>query len=202
MRHRLLSVVLVSVASSATIVACSDRSEVAVSESAPVPIPASESSAQEALERARALAKKVGGGLKLRLVEAMAEGGPSAAITVCADEAQAITRAAVAEGQSAGRASTKLRNPDNAGPPWVDRWLRDQGDAAADATPLARVEDGHARVIVPIGVDGVCLNCHGDVESLAPEVRAVLAQRYPNDRATGYGEGDLRGALWAEVPVR
>jgi hypothetical protein len=41
----------------------------------------------------------------------------------------------------------------------------------------------------------LCLACHGQVSSLDPAVRAVLAERYPADRATGYRAGDLRGAV-------
>jgi hypothetical protein len=49
--------------------------------------------------------------------------------------------------------------------------------------------------------DATTLACHGPEEALQPEVRAALDQRYPEDRATGYAAGDLRGAFWAEVPL-
>jgi hypothetical protein len=39
----------------------------------------------------------------------------------------------------------------------------------------------------------VCLKCHGT--QIAPEVSQVLASLYPEDRATGYKEGDIRGAF-------
>ena len=32
------------------------------------------------------------------------------------------------------------------------------------------------------------------------KVRTAIAERYPDDRATGFDVGDLRGALWVEVP--
>jgi hypothetical protein len=32
------------------------------------------------------------------------------------------------------------------------------------------------------------------------DVRQALLQRYPEDRAIGYAEGDLRGWFWVEVP--
>ena len=44
-----------------------------------------------------------------------------------------------------------------------------------------------------------CLACHGAPEQIPAEVAAILAERYPDDQATGYAVGDLRGALWAEV---
>ena len=39
----------------------------------------------------------------------------------------------------------------------------------------------------------VCLNCHGT--DLSPDVSRILADLYPMDRATGYREGDIRGAF-------
>ena len=47
----------------------------------------------------------------------------------------------------------------------------------------------------------LCLGCHG--KSIAPEVKAKLAELYPEDKATGFSEGDLRGAfvVTREVPV-
>ena len=53
-------------------------------------------------------------------------------------------------------------------------------------------------------IDGTlqCLQCHGKVDDLAPEVRDVLAKNYPQDRATGFAAGDLRGWFWVEVPAK
>ena len=44
---------------------------------------------------------------------------------------------------------------------------------------------------IPTGA--VCLNCHGT--KIAPEVSQALAGLYPEDRATGFNEGDIRGAF-------
>ncbi|MFN7177274.1 MAG: DUF3365 domain-containing protein, partial [Thermaurantiacus sp.] len=40
-----------------------------------------------------------------------------------------------------------------------------------------------------------CLACHGPEEAIAPAVRAAIAERYPDDRATGFRAGELRGAF-------
>ena len=42
-------------------------------------------------------------------------------------------------------------------------------------------------------VGEVCLKCHG--ENIDPAVKAKLGELYPNDKATGYKLGDLRGAF-------
>lgn len=56
-------------------------------------------------------------------------------------------------------------------------------------------------MIHPIAIEAPCLACHGPADGLAPEIRAKLTAAYPQDPATGYALGDLRGALWAEAPV-
>lgn len=157
----------------------------------------------DALARAEAAAKQLTATLKPRVAEEIAKGGPAAAVNVCAGEAQALTARVQAEtGVTVGRSSLRLRNPANVAPPWVAEWLTAQGErAATGVTPIAEVVDGTARVLKPIPIEEKCLLCHGPTESLAPEVKALLAEKYPNDAATGYALGDLRGALWATVPV-
>ena len=49
------------------------------------------------------------------------------------------------------------------------------------------------RFMKAIPTGGVCLVCHGT--ELSPEVSQVLADLYPMDQATGYSEGDIRGAF-------
>jgi hypothetical protein len=44
---------------------------------------------------------------------------------------------------------------------------------------------------IPTGA--LCLQCHG--ENISPEVQAELARLYPEDKATGYSAGDIRGAF-------
>jgi hypothetical protein len=47
----------------------------------------------------------------------------------------------------------------------------------------------------PIPAGGVCLACHGPAEVLPNEVKQALKTKYPNDQATGYTAGQLRGAF-------
>lgn len=173
---------------------------------APAPSPASEQTEPPeaaALQRANAAADALGRTLRGRLLAAMSEGGPPAAMQVCADAAQGMAEDVAREhGARVGRSSLRLRNPANEAPPWVAEWLASQGERPAEGVEgFARVEDGRARVLRPIAVEGPCVNCHGPREAIAPEVTAILSERYPDDRATGYAVGDLRGALWAEVEV-
>lgn len=169
--------------------------------------PAPDSPEGQALARATDAGKAFGAALKARVKESIEAGGPPAAITVCSEDAPRIAaELASARGVTLGRSSLRLRNPANAGPDWVQAWLKEQGERSA--TGLATVRtiaqvDGHsvARVALPIPVEAMCLDCHGPKEGLSPEVLAALAERYPQDAATGYAEGDLRGVLWIEAPV-
>lgn len=47
--------------------------------------------------------------------------------------------------------------------------------------------------------NGLCLNCHGAAgETLTPENHSLINQLYPEDQATGYRIGDLRG-IWRVI---
>ena len=49
------------------------------------------------------------------------------------------------------------------------------------------------RFMKAIPTGALCLQCHGS--SISPEVSARLAELYPDDKATGYATGDIRGAF-------
>jgi hypothetical protein len=51
--------------------------------------------------------------------------------------------------------------------------------------------------VEPIYVQPLCVTCHG--ATLAPDLQAKIDELYPNDQATGYAAGDLRGVFWAEL---
>ena len=161
-----------------------------------------------ALARARSAMKMLGTTLKGELVKTMKAEGPTAALQVCATDAQALTASVAANaGVKVGRSSLRLRNPSDAGPNWVADWLKQQGERSATevegmATTAER-DDGTSvvRALAPIAIEAPCLVCHGPDEGRSAELSAILADKYPGDKATGYALGDLRGAIWAEAPV-
>ena len=125
--------------------------------------------------------------------------GPAAAIDACRLEAPQITERYSQDGVRIGRASHRLRNPDNVPPAWVSPTLEAWLGAATPREPVV-VELGEDRVgyIEAIVTKPLCLACHG--ETLAPEISAALEAHYPEDQATGFVEGDLRGVFWVEFP--
>jgi hypothetical protein len=61
--------------------------------------------------------------------------------------------------------------------------------------------DRNLRYMMPIVLGSpVCLGSHGGPQDIAPEVRDELRCLYPDDKATGYRIGDLRGAVSVKIP--
>jgi hypothetical protein len=141
------------------------------------------------------------GRLVRRLMSELNDGGPVAAVRVCRDEAPAITAQVEAEtGIELGRTSHRLRNPANAPRDWVRPHVETAaGTPAADVEPVVVDLGGRVGMLRPIPTARFCLQCHGPADALVPEVRAALGESYPEDRAVGFAEGDLRGFIWAEV---
>jgi hypothetical protein len=139
--------------------------------------------------------------LKQRLDAALATGDVAAAVEVCATEAPALRDAVTRDmGVRLGRASLRRRNPEPVAPAWVTDWLRSQGERpAAGVAGQLQTVGRTVQVLEPIAVGPACLTCHGPAESRSDSLRESLARHYPADEASGYAEGDLRGAFWAEA---
>lgn len=151
-------------------------------------------------KQAMALANEFVGLLKPQLKQALAEGGPAKAIGVCADIAPGIADSlSVQSGWAVKRVSLKSRNASRAVP---DSWEKsvllefDRRQAAGENPAdmrLGEVVGGQFRYMQAQVVEPVCLVCHG--QGLAQEVTQALQEYYPDDWATGYSLGDVRGAI-------
>lgn len=177
----------------------------------PAPAAPAVSTVDADLARAQAAAKAFSGQLRGELQTAMAAGGPVAAVDVCHTRAPRIAEAVMAEhGVQLGRVALPGRNrhPDHAAGDWKLATLQafqqavDGGAPAAEQVAVVAdgLPDGVAlRMMRGIATEPPCLACHGS--EVAEPVRAAIAQHYPEDHATGFAAGDLRGALWVEVPT-
>lgn len=133
-----------------------------------------------------------------RLMQAVQKDGPVGAVAVCKEAAPAIAAEVGAEqGLSIGRTSFKLRNPTNEVPGWARRSVKDR----VAATTWFALSDGGLAGLMPIRIMPLCTTCHGAPDTLDEDLRAALATHYPDDRATGFAVGDLRGWFWVEVPA-
>lgn len=136
--------------------------------------------------------------LQQALKSGLAE-GPATAIQVCRVKAPAIAASLSGDGVRMGRTSHKLRNPDNTAPDWVSPILQTYLADPSSRAPRAVELDGNRRGYVePITTQPLCLTCHGS--QLAPDVAERIAELYPDDEATGFDAGDLRGVFWLEFP--
>ena len=165
----------------------------------------SENSVQEKIKEARLHAKALGGALKSRLQQAIQSGGLEAGVNECQLEAAPIALALSQNGWEVGRTALKVRNPNNA----ADRWEREQlawfsqlltkakQDNLTPKRPIETYqydsESGEFRYMMAIEQGQVCMACHG--ASVAPSVKHAILEHYPNDQATGFELGDLRGAF-------
>ncbi len=82
-------------------------------------------------------------------------------------------------------------------PEWAVELVNNQ---VADPTWLVG-PDGRVAGLLPIQTKAECGMCHGPREEIAEEVSAKLDEFYPDDDATGFAEGDLRGWIWVEAPT-
>jgi len=157
------------------------------------------------LERqAESIVKQFAGSLQPRLMEAIQTGGPVEAIRVCATAAPDIaSRLSRETGWSVKRVSLKARNK-SAEP---DHWERDTllqfesrlaaGEMPAQLTQVDQI-DGQFRYMKAQIVQPLCLNCHGS--TLDQDVAQALQNHYPDDAATGYQLGEIRGAFSLSAP--
>lgn len=139
--------------------------------------------------------------LKQALQSAMQAGGPQAAVAVCQTEAPQIADQLSAKtGFEIGRTSLKVRNAANQPQAWQQVVLQDfeqqkqAGKPINELTFVALSDDGDTlRMMQAIGTEAVCLSCHGD--KIDAGLQAEINRLYPTDQATGFQQGDIRGAF-------
>lgn len=177
----------------------------------PAPAAVADSSPSAVEARAGAAARDFSARLQTALKTQLESEGAVAAIAFCKHEAAKIAaQTGKAHGVALGRIPVpgKVRNPANALATWQAEGLTQLIRQQRQGMPVAELRwqqtqglpEGIAlRMMRGIEVQPACLSCHG--QTLAEPVRTALAKHYPNDTATGFSAGDLRGALWVEVPA-
>jgi hypothetical protein len=155
------------------------------------------------VQESRTMVKTFAGNLKGELQAAIEEGGPIHAIPVCNVKAPEIAREmSKPVDWTVGRTSHKIRNPANAPDEWEAMVLEEfQQRAVAGEMPdtMERAELVEStgsrtyRYMKAIPVGEICLTCHGS--NIDPELNAKIGSFYPEDQATGFALGELRGAF-------
>lgn len=159
-----------------------------------------EQATEELVTQARSMVKAFSGSLKQELQAAIQEGGITNGISVCNTVAPEIAAANSNQEWSISRTSLKIRNPDNAPTPWQEMQLQAMNkQPVKNGKPVEVWQVSSAsgtpafQYMSAIPMQKLCLGCHGKL--MTPEVKAKLAELYPEDKATGFSEGDLRGAF-------
>lgn len=149
------------------------------------------------------------GQLKGELMSSMKAGGPTTTIDMCKDKAPLIAKNLSDKyGWEIARTSLKLRNPANSPDAWETKVLeqfdarKKSGEPVKPMAYFSEVEvqgEKKFRFMKAIPVAKPCLACHG--ENIAPDVLAKIQSAYPEDKAIGYKQGDVRGAFTITKPI-
>ncbi len=136
--------------------------------------------------------------LSKRLTEAIAKEGVPGAIGFCSEKALPLTASVNA---NLRRVSHKARNPKNKADATelevLNAFRATMKAGKAPEPQVRRNADGSETFFAPIVLaNPLCLKCHGtpgaDIDA---ETLSALRKLYPQDEATGFTLGELRG-LW------
>jgi len=140
--------------------------------------------------------------LSEKLTEQMQLGGPAQAIPFCNVEAIPLTKQLSEEYKvTIKRTSDKLRNQENKPSERELEIINNYHKLISEKkeiTPIVEMDSNNKRhYYAPIKLKANCLACHGKVdEFVSIKTDSIIKSLYPNDKAIGYSEDDLRG-IWS-----
>lgn len=140
--------------------------------------------------------------LSSELKGALARGGVPEAISYCNIQAMPITDSlSDVYNAKIKRTSLKVRNPKNAPDSLELAILKEYRSKFRNGDSLhpkiLPAGDQEVLFTAPIMLKPLCLNCHGEIgKQIQDTSYAIIKKHYPDDQATGYAAGDLRG-MWS-----
>lgn len=162
---------------------------------------ATEKYLEESRNTALEFRKKLGGVQKAQLESVGAEN----AIPVCKVIAPAMAAEYSQNGQMLKRVSLKARNKALGTPDTWEKEVLEGFDKAQlagkpvdvmEASTVSKDADRRLfRYMKAIPTQPQCLQCHGKPNEISVGMKALLAKEYPEDMATGYSVGEVRGAI-------
>lgn len=148
-----------------------------------------------------ALLQKLGGEVKKN----MEASGPVKTVEFCSLHALSMTDQIAGEsGTQIKRLTLKERNPVNAAEgdekallqKWEEMVKNGQNLPSHE---LKKAKNGKIVYYKPLLINNeACLKCHGNIAADTPLDKAIKST-YPEDKATGYKMGDLRGMIKVEI---
>lgn len=141
--------------------------------------------------------------LRGELVSAINKSGTDGAIRVCKKVSPDLEKKySVKYNMKVYRISDKYRNPQHKPTEDEQKVLEFWSKKLSENKPIQPVyyELGEkTKVMKPIKIFAeLCLQCHGNLESMNPKLKEALKKEYPDDKAYNYKMDDLRGSFVAE----
>jgi len=157
---------------------------------------------QEYSDKGNEIAQASFKALSEKLIEQMKMGGPAQAIPFCNVEAMPLTHQLSEQYDvTIKRTSDKWRNPINKPSKRELEIINNYHKLISEkheVTPIVEVDSNNNKhYYAPILLKANCLACHGKMdEFVSVKTDSIIKSLYPNDKAVGYIEGDLRG-IWS-----
>lgn len=167
----------------------------------------------ELMQSTRGMAGELTTQLSQTLKAKLTAEGPVAAVSVCKEAAPAIaTSLSEKHAARVGRVGTRARNAATGVPnEWQKAALADfdtrlqAGENPAEIEHWSVAESGNGqrelRYAKAIVMQPLCVTCHGKAEDMPAPLAEKIRAEYPDDQATGYSVGKLRGAVVVVRPL-
>ena len=133
--------------------------------------------------------------LVTNLTQKISENGTENALEFCNVNAIPLTKQLEDQHNvTIKRVSDKNRNPDNAANETERKYIYFFKEQLALKQKLeAKFDNGV--FYAPITTNSMCLQCHGSEKDIKPATLAKIKSLYPNDKAIGYQENEMRGLM-------
>ncbi len=138
------------------------------------------------------------------LIPTVTQKGTVAALEFCNIKAIPLTDSmSVDQNKVLYRVSDKPRNPENLANEMELEYIASAKENIAlgeMVTPTVYAIGDRVIGYYPIITNQFCLQCHGNAgEEISEETLAAIQRIYPQDKATGYSEGEIRGIFVVEM---
>ena len=168
-----------------------------------------DSRVQPALYEAQQISTELADQVRGLLLQETGKGGFVNAVKVCSEIAQeTANRFHRSTGHDVRRVSLKHRNPQNIPDDYERRklvefdFLNREKKLEKEYFEVVKENDReYLRYMKPLVTIPLCMNCHGPNENIPSEVKAILKEKYPGDKATGFLAGDIRGAISVKITL-
>lgn len=156
---------------------------------------------EELMMKSHEVTQKVFANLSQRLKDQIEKGGVAQAIDYCHLHALSITDSlSKTENVTVRRSTLQARNAANRASGQdsvvINNYLTAIKEGQVVKPVLSRYSDGTYDYYAPIYISDFCLQCHGTPgKDITSDNLSLIRSKYPDDLATGYSNGDLRG-VW------